>query len=141
MANSNYHPIASNEDEKHPRTRENVHKHRILSVLRVVGLAVLSFSAGFGLGENWSYFTLRESKGVVPNANGRLPPQSFFPDSEAVQKLSLNACLTSPVPMKEVQFQFPSGYEATNSPGDQLWNELMPREFSPPRPTNSLAFS
>ena len=33
------------------------------------------------------------------------------------------------VPLKEVIFEFPTRYEDTGPEGDELWNELMPREF------------
>lgn len=43
--------------------------------------------------------------------------------------------------MKEVKFDFPTAYEATDVEGDMLWNALMPRMWtssplshSPPKP-------
>jgi len=33
------------------------------------------------------------------------------------------------VPMKEVQFEFPTNYADTGKLGDRLWDELMPRRF------------
>jgi len=110
MPGATYIPVATDEDEKHPRSRENVHKHRILSILGVVGLIVLSFSAGFGMGETWGEPISRSRKEVVPTPNGQLPPQSFFPD----------------IPIKEVQFQFPTDYGDTGDLGDRLWKEMMP---------------
>jgi hypothetical protein len=36
---------------------------------------------------------------------------------------------TSLVPIKEVEFKFPSEYEDTGELGDRLWNEMMPSMY------------
>lgn len=46
------------------------------------------------------------------------------------ERLEIDGILTVKiVPRKKVEFRFPSGYEDTSEVGDNMWDELMPREY------------
>jgi len=87
MANDEYVPVATDEDEKydgkHSSLQESEGGHRLLQVLGIAVLAIACFSIGYVVGgSRWSInSSSRNQKVVVPNENGLLPPQSLIPES------------------------------------------------------------
>jgi len=86
MAANDYTPVSVDENEKYeagytgrPQKEERI---SVKSYIGLVGMAMICFAIGFGVGENWSSKShLRPQNEVVPNEKGLLPPQSFIPES------------------------------------------------------------
>jgi hypothetical protein len=84
MARDEYSRVPLHENESKyndAQIRQRDARHNTKSILWNVAIGVVCFALGFGLSDSRTTVELRKS--VVPNKNGRLPPQSFLPDSKA----------------------------------------------------------
>ncbi len=78
-----------------------------MTALCVVFSSAAAFGLGFVLGQGWPTSDTARPQAV---ASDLLPPQAFIP----------------PIPLKNVEFEFPTPYEGTDIDGDKLWRDLMP---------------
>lgn len=95
----------------------------VIPLLLIFAL-VVCLGLGFEMGKQWSGM----KQPVVQNLDGKLPAQSFFPESSYLAQLS-RAGLIFSVPTKKVVFNFPTNFDDTGAVGDKLWNDLMPGDY------------
>ncbi|KAG9239633.1 hypothetical protein BJ875DRAFT_85516 [Amylocarpus encephaloides] len=113
MVGANYSSVPG--DESHVGTKSKQRTRDFFSAspttfcicLCLLALALISFVAGLNVGQVWSH---RHDSDGEERGDGLVDPQAFIGD----------------IPKKNIKFRFPSGYEAIDENGDQIWDDLMP---------------
>ena len=82
MAATDYSPVSLHENGKEYDFYQRKHsKYGTKSVLGNIAVAVVCFALGFGLRDSETSIASHSHREAIPHRNGRLPPQSFIPES------------------------------------------------------------